>query len=1012
MRSLLLRTGIVVLLGCLLISGLQSEEVASHPEGVSDVIANRQNQLEEEAADIAKEQQELNTWQIEEPNRTAELLTRRITQAEVDQARLAAETAKVTLESIQLDITAAEQTSKELASAIQGLNDRLQQLSAATGAERDQVLVDRTRLSLAEKQRLLELEQKHANQLAKRKKLAQERLALAEQWRDELRESFKGQAEKALEETLDELNKQLSTQRLEWQEKLNVYRERVDRLKQDPETTQAAMDLAVATQVEAEESIFLLGNRLKLAQIDTQLEKTAFSSEDLPPDLSFLKTRTEELSQLQGQLGTLAELLSSKQGLLKQRRAVVDKRRELDTQSQSEYREVERILTRLINEYASQLGQIAEMREVVAARVAEIEAAYLKQKKQGLTARHQLPQSIGEWESLVNELMTAPGTFLQVLRNVILSLGVVVEQAGVATWALLAILELVWIGFCLGLGRLARVRPIAADQTFTQKAMVVVADLLRDDRYDLMLGGMIVIAAWILDIVPPGLLVVSVLVGVWLSLRITIKLSGWILDSPIGLPQRQPGLNRLIVVYALLVAVFGLVLLIAHLEYFSVTLREMLDRIFMVLLLPPVYLALRIRTLLMELLEERIQAVYWVRLLGLASFAVPLAILAAAILGIIGFVNLAWYVAGYLIIVISILVGWLIVRGLVIDLARHIQGQLEERSKRSVFWIKSFLEPVHFLIRVLLFLAVVWVIYRFFVGDPTTGFDLKGWLQEPLFGIGGSSVNILNLFGSLLLLVLVFYIGRWAREITYSWLYGNIRDLGMRNSLSVFTQYAVVVIGLLIALHIIGINLTSLTVFAGALGVGIGFGLQNIANNFISGLILLAERPLRAKDWVTIGDKEGVVSQIGMRSVTLTTWDNQDVIIPNSDLTTTAFINWTRTNDVVRTVLLIGIHYKDDPHKAQKVIEEAVTMQPEVLLDPPPRIWLHEFGTSSIDFRVFYYMDVKQFGRLDVKSKVLFAIWDALKDADITIPYPQQDVYIKQFPKPDSSRELDDPLTE
>ncbi len=157
------------------------------------------------------------------------------------------------------------------------------------------------------------------------------------------------------------------------------------------------------------------------------------------------------------------------------------------------------------------------------------------------------------------------------------------------------------------------------------------------------------------------------------------------------------------------------------------------------------------------------------------------------------------------------------------------------------------------MIRLLLFLAMVWIIYRLFVVDPTTGFDLKGWLQKPLFTIGESAVNSLNLLGSLVLLVSIVYLGRWAREVTYSWLYSNIRDLGVRNSLSVFTQYAVVVIGLLIALNIIGINLTSLTVFAGALGVGIGFGLQNIANNFISGLILLAERPVRDQglghDW-------------------------------------------------------------------------------------------------------------------------------------------------------------------
>jgi len=995
----LLRIGIILVLTCLWsVESQGADAESSRQDQVEDAVASRQQLLDEEAADIAKEAQELAAWRIQEPNRSAELLTRRITQVEVDQAALAAETAKVALESIQLDITAAAQTRKELAAAIQSLNDRLQQLSTLPEAEINKETLGKTQQLLAEKQRLLDLEQKHAEQLTRRKQLAQDRLALAEQWRNQLRASFKGQAEQALQQSLDELDKKLSRQRTEWQQKLNEYRDRINQLRQEPKTPQAQLDLVDAQLVEAEESIFLLNNRFKLAQIKAQLEKSTASTPDLSFELNLLKSKSDELSQLKAQLGSLADLLTNKQGLLKQRRDVIDKRSELDTAHQQEYQQAQGILKRLIESNTTQLERIADLRESVSARTAVIEAAYIKRKKQGLTARHQLPTSVGEWEALVSELMSVPGTLLQVGRNVVFSLGAAAAQAKASTWSLLIMLELMWTGICWGLGRLGRVRDIEADKSFTKKAVLVASDLLRDDRYDLMLGGLIVIAAWILDIVAPGLIVVAALVGVWLGLRITIKLSHWILDSPIGFPQRQPGLSRFIMVYALLVSVFGLVLLIAHLEFLSIPLREMLDRIFMVLLLPPVYLALRIRTLLMEMLQERQKAVYWIRLLGLVSFAVPLAILAAAVLGIVGFVNLAWYVAGYLAIVISILVGWLIVRGVVIDLALYVQAKLERRSERGVFWVKSFVEPIHFLIRILIFLVVVWIIYRLFVGDPTTGFDLKGWLQEPLFDIGTTSVNSLNLFGSLLLLVMVFYIGRWSREITYNWLYGNIRDLGMRNSLSVFTQYAVVVIGLLIALNIIGINLTSLTVFAGALGVGIGFGLQHIANNFISGLILLAERPLRAKDWVTIGDKEGVVSQIGMRSVTLTTWDNQDVIIPNSDLTTNAFINWTRTNNVVRTVLLIGVHYKDDPHRAQKVIEEAVTMQPEVLLDPPPRIWLNDFGTSSVNFKVYYYMDVKQFGRLDVKSKVLFAIWDGLKDADITIPYPQQDVYIRELP--------------
>jgi potassium efflux system protein len=120
-------------------------------------------------------------------------------------------------------------------------------------------------------------------------------------------------------------------------------------------------------------------------------------------------------------------------------------------------------------------------------------------------------------------------------------------------------------------------------------------------------------------------------------------------------------------------------------------------------------------------------------------------------------------------------------------------------------------------------------------------------------------------------------------------------------------------------------------------------------------------------------------------------------------LISSAFINWTHTDNVVRTVLVVGIRYQDDSHVAQKVIEDAVTMRPEVSLSPQPRVWLTDFGASSIDFRVQYHIDVRSFSRLEVKSNVMFAIWDALKEADIGIPFPQQDVYIKELPEANHS---------
>jgi potassium efflux system protein len=138
----------------------------------------------------------------------------------------------------------------------------------------------------------------------------------------------------------------------------------------------------------------------------------------------------------------------------------------------------------------------------------------------------------------------------------------------------------------------------------------------------------------------------------------------------------------------------------------------------------------------------------------------------------------------------------------------------------------------------------------------------------------------------------------------------------LHNSLAIFSQYAIILLGVLIGLNLLNINLTSLTVFAGALGVGIGLGLQNIANNFVSGLILLMERPVRILDWVTISNHEGKVSRIGMRFLTVTTWDNQDVIIPNADLISTPFTNWTLSDALVRTIFVVGSRIHIGPSRS------------------------------------------------------------------------------------------------
>ncbi len=155
---------------------------------------------------------------------------------------------------------------------------------------------------------------------------------------------------------------------------------------------------------------------------------------------------------------------------------------------------------------------------------------------------------------------------------------------------------------------------------------------------------------------------------------------------------------------------------------------------------------------------------------------------------------------------------------------------------------------------------------------------------------------------------------------------------------------------------------------------------------------------MRTGDIVQVGTHLGEVSSIGMRSLTVQTFDNESVIIPNAEVIGNAFINWTHGDRVLRTILWVGISYDDDPHQAQKVIERILREHPAVLSDPEPLALLWDFADSSVKFRVQYFIDLSRNQLLKTKNEILFAVWDRFKEAGIRIPYPQHDLYLKEWP--------------
>lgn len=303
---------------------------------------------------------------------------------------------------------------------------------------------------------------------------------------------------------------------------------------------------------------------------------------------------------------------------------------------------------------------------------------------------------------------------------------------------------------------------------------------------------------------------------------------------------------------------------------------------------------------------------------------------------------------------------------------------------------------------------MVWVLMAVLVGG--VGVLLGTGRLQPLVAFldsdamaltaGGVRISLFLVLKTLFTVLLLFWLGSLALNALERQL-ERMRDWSSSSRALVFkiAQFFTYFLLLVVSLNVVGVDLSALAVIGGAIGIGIGFGLQKITSNYISGIILLMEKAIEQEDLIELNDGTfGFVRHNGARYTLIETPNGKEILVPNEDFITGKVVNWTYSNKHARIDVPVGVSYASDIRRAQALMLEAAREHPRCVADPAPECHLREFADSSVNFLLVFWVEDITEGRMRVQSEVMFAIWDKFAEHGIQIPFPQRDVYIKSLP--------------
>jgi potassium-dependent mechanosensitive channel len=362
-----------------------------------------------------------------------------------------------------------------------------------------------------------------------------------------------------------------------------------------------------------------------------------------------------------------------------------------------------------------------------------------------------------------------------------------------------------------------------------------------------------------------------------------------------------------------------------------------------------------------------------------------------------GYVALAEFIA-YQILAILIIVTslWLVLR-LIDEIRERMTKGTGRRSGRPVLQSGLGLQWIILGCGLLKVVAIIIAVFALLLPWGIRSHDWLLLISRAFFGfqIGDLTISVSAILSALIIFALAIFAARQIKNwISHQYLPTTKLDTGLRNSITTILGYVGIILAVVLAIMAAGLDLTRLAIVAGALSVGIGFGLQSIVNNFVSGLILLAERPIQSGDWVVTSGGQGTIRRISVRSTEIETFDGATIVVPNSTLITEPVTNWYHRNKQGRVIITVGVSYGSDPEQVRDLLLECAREHSLVIDNPEPQVFFMDYGADALIFDLRAYLaDIGYM--LSVSSDLRFAILKKFREAKIEIPFPQRDLHIK-----------------